>query len=121
MKVPFRHICAVISTVFVISGCAVQSNNSTGKAASSELKKYGQIYTHIIQNELIRSDEFKGKVCTLNIHLSANGNVAEISSSGYEKLCDHSEKAVKEVGVFPMPADEELAKKLKEIKLTVAL
>ncbi|MEZ8454373.1 cell envelope integrity protein TolA [Vibrio cyclitrophicus] len=121
MKAPFRYICIAASMVFAISGCAAQSNSSIGKVASSELNKYGQIYTQMIQNELIWSDGLEGKICTLNIHLSEHCNVTEISSSGYEKLCENSEKAVKSVGVFPMPANEELAKKLMEIKLTIAL
>ncbi|MGF1708982.1 hypothetical protein L4C37_00105 [Vibrio kagoshimensis] len=121
MKAPFRYICIAASMVFVISGCAVQSNSSIGKLAPSELNKHGQIYTQMIQNELILSDGLEGKSCTLNIHLSEHGNVTEISTSGYEKLCERSEKAVKAVGVFPMPANEELAKNLMEIKLTIAL
>lgn len=120
MKFPLCQIITVIIAVFSMSGYAAQSNSGTDKAALSEINKWQSVVPQLISKSSTWPDEFKGKVCTLHIHLNLNGNVEEVRSSGDPKLCGHTEKAINKIDVFPMPKDKEIANKVKHIKLTVA-
>ncbi len=120
MKFPLCQIITVIIAVFSMSGYAAQSNSGTDKAALSEINRWKSVVPQLITKKSNWPDEFKGKVCTLHIHLNLNGNVEEVRSSGDTKLCEHTEMAIREIGVFPLSKDKEIADKLKHIKLTVA-
>ncbi|OLQ69924.1 hypothetical protein BIT28_10250 [Photobacterium proteolyticum] len=68
---------------------------------------------------LNQPEQFKGKTCTLHLNISEEGKATIIRSNGNEKLCKITEKVVKTIGVFPMPADKQVAKKLNKVKLVV--
>lgn len=90
----------------------------TNESQSSELVKYGQIYTQLIQNQLGNINEVNGQKCEFQISLNSHGKVMSLSSSGHEKLCQAGEAAVKRVDVFPLPKSD-VATQLQQITLTL--
>ena len=78
----------------------------------------------MIQEKLLTEDSFRGKSCKINIRLVQAGKDAILSKvtpmNGDSALCSAAKRAVAQVGNFPLPADKEVADKLKNIDLIVA-
>ena len=93
------------------------------KYITSELVRYGAIYTQMIQEKLLTEDAFKGKSCKINIRLIQAGKGAIVSKvspiDGDARLCSAAKRAVAQVGTFPLPTEQDVADQLKNINLTV--
>ena len=97
-----------------------QRGGAKGKHIADEVARYGAIYKQMIQQNLLVDQSFKGQECNLSMRLSADGLVLDVTqSNGDGALCRAAKSAVVKVSQFPMPDDPEIAKKLRNIKLTV--
>lgn len=97
-----------------------QRGGAKGQHIADEVKRYGAIYTQMIQQNLLVDQSFKGKECNLTMRLSADGLVLDVTQSGGDSaLCRAAKSAVVKVSQFPMPDDPEIVKKLRDIKLAV--
>lgn len=103
---------------------AAQNSSAKQQFVASETDRFAAIYTQLIQNKLLVEDSYRGKSCKVNLKLIPAGNSAILSSvkvlSGDARLCAASKSAVTQVGTFPLPADKDVASKLRDINLTVA-
>ncbi|MFD2175973.1 cell envelope integrity protein TolA [Veronia pacifica] len=110
-----------IIALFVMAALSACSVNSS-KKPNDEAMKFGIMYKELIQAELIFPDDGMGKECLLSIQLSETGEITQLTSSGDELLCSAGEKAVNQVGKFPMPADKDksVIDELRTIKLTLS-
>ncbi|EAR54103.1 hypothetical tolA protein [Photobacterium sp. SKA34] len=97
-----------------------QRGGAKGQHIADEVARYGAIYKQMIQQNLLVDQSFKGQECNLTMRLSADGLVLDVTQSrGDGALCRAAKSAVVKVSQFPMPDDPEIAKKLRNIKLSV--
>jgi hypothetical protein len=100
-----------------------QPKSNTSSLDADELRRYSAIYTQLIQSRLKVAEGYRGKSCRLNIRFYPVGNEALVRDirilSGDEKLCEASKSAVLLVGQFPSPDDEQVARALSNINLTI--
>lgn len=115
MNNPFAKALLVLLSMITLYGCV----NQTEKPRASELAKYGQIYTQLIQSKLDIPEGFQGKKCKLNIILTASGQVESVDSSGDENLCQASKNAISQIEAFPVPENKKTASELREVKLNI--
>jgi colicin import membrane protein len=115
MNNPFAKALLVLLSMITLYGCV----NQTEKPRASELAKYGQIYTQLIQSKLDIPEAIQGKKCKLNIILTASGQVESVDSSGDENLCQASKNAISQIEAFPVPENKKTASELREIKLNI--
>lgn len=102
------------------------SQNSTAKQrfVTSEVDRYGAIYTQLIQSNLLMEDSYRGKSCRVNLRLLPTGKDAILSDvkvlDGDKRVCAATKRAVAQVRSFPLPEDKEVVEKLRNINLTFA-
>ncbi|WP_413284172.1 cell envelope integrity protein TolA [Vibrio sp. MA40-2] len=103
-----------------------QAQNSSAKQqfVTSQLDRYGAIYKQLIQSKLLMDDSYRGRSCKVNLKLVPTGKDAMLNSfavvSGDAQLCAATKSAVAQVNSFPLPTDQDIIDKLRNINLTVA-
>ncbi|HDI3136324.1 TPA: cell envelope integrity protein TolA [Vibrio cholerae] len=102
-----------------------QNNAARQQFVTSEVGRYGAIYTQLIRQNLLVEDSFRGKQCRVNLKLIPTGTGALLGSltvlDGDSRLCAATKRAVAQVNSFPLPKDQpDVVEKLKNINLTVA-
>lgn len=102
-----------------------QNNAARQQFVTSEVGRYGAIYTQLIRQNLLVEDSFRGKQCRVNLKLIPTGTGALLGSltvlDGDSRLCAATKRAVAQVNSFPLPKDRpDVVEKLKNINLTVA-
>lgn len=102
-----------------------QNNSARQQFVTSEVGRYGAIYTQLIRQNLLVEDSFRGKQCRVNLKLIPTGTGALLGSltvlDGDSRLCAATKRAVAQVNSFPLPKDQpDVVEKLKNINLTVA-
>ncbi|ELV8626145.1 cell envelope integrity protein TolA [Vibrio cidicii] len=110
----------------IFSGLETEaSHNNAAKSqfVTDETKRYGDIYTQLIQQRLIKDEYLLGKSCKVNIKLIPTGVDAIVNSvsilEGDTRVCNAAKSAILQVRNFPMPADEAVKQELRNINLTV--
>ncbi|USD64322.1 cell envelope integrity protein TolA [Vibrio sp. SCSIO 43136] len=104
-----------------------QAANSSAQQrfVADEVSRYGEIYKQLIKNKLRIDDSYRGKTCRVNIQLVHAGGEGIVRSAnaldGDSRVCTATKSAITQVGSFPVPADSDVANKLKDINLTVEL
>ncbi|MDO6705669.1 MULTISPECIES: cell envelope integrity protein TolA [unclassified Photobacterium] len=94
--------------------------SAKGQFVTDEATRYGEIYKQMIQQNLLFDQNFSGKECNLQMRLSANGLLLDVSDVGGDtSLCRAAKAAVVKVSQFPMPEDPAVVEKLRSIRLTV--
>ena len=100
-----------------------QNSSARNQYVSSETERYGSIYTQLIQQNLLLEDSFRGKSCRVNLRLIPTGSGAIVGDlsilDGDSRLCAATKRAVAQVGTFPLPKEQDVINKLKNINLTV--
>lgn len=88
----------------------------------SEVDKYRNLISLTINRNLYRDDNFRDKVCRLNVRLATTGFVTRVTVlSGDPALCREAESALRRVEKLPVSGDPDVYEKLKDINLTVKL
>ncbi|KLN63153.1 cell envelope integrity protein TolA [Vibrio sp. VPAP30] len=110
----------------IFSGLETEAEANTSARSShvaSEADRYGAIYTQLIQQNLLLEDSFRGKSCRVNLRLIPTGADAILGSlsvlDGDSRLCAATKRAVAKVNSFPLPKDQDIVSKIKNINLTV--
>ncbi len=102
---------------------AQQNDSARGKFIADEATRYGAIYTQLIRDNLLLEDNFRGKSCKVNLRLIPTGSGAVVGNlsilDGDNQLCAAAKRAVARVNTFPLPKDQDVVAKLKNINLTV--
>ncbi|MEH0742358.1 cell envelope integrity protein TolA [Vibrio cholerae] len=115
---------AALNDIFAGLESESQSNSSArSRHVASEADRYGAIYTQLIQQNLLLEDSFRGKSCLVNLRLIPTGSGAIVGNlsvrEGDSRLCAATKSAVAKVGTFPLPTDQDIVNKLKDINLRV--
>ncbi|WP_333970648.1 cell envelope integrity protein TolA [Alteromonas mediterranea] len=88
----------------------------------SEVEKYRSLISLTINRNLYRDDNFRDKVCRLNVRLATTGFVTRVTVlSGDPALCREAESALRRVEKLPVSDDPDVYEELKDINLTVKL
>lgn len=116
---------AALSDIF--SGLEQESQSNSvarNRFVTDEVGRYGAIYKQMIQDALLLEDSYRGKQCQVSLRLLGTSSSAIVSDvktiSGDNRLCAATKRAIAKVGSFPLPSDQSVVDKLKNIKLTVA-
>ncbi|WP_299014490.1 cell envelope integrity protein TolA [uncultured Photobacterium sp.] len=99
-----------------------QRGGARGQFIASEKQRYGAIYTQMIQQNLLKNENFIGKECNLSMRLSSNGLVLDVSSAGGDQnVCRAAKAAVVKISQFPMPEDPAVIEEVRSISMLVKL
>ncbi len=102
---------------------AKQSASARAKYVASEVDRYGQMYTNLIEQNLYTDDSYKGLVCKVHLKLVPAGSSAFatiLGVSGDKTVCGAARRAVAQVGSFPIPQNEpNVVEQLRDITLNV--
>ncbi|MBY7816198.1 cell envelope integrity protein TolA [Vibrio fluvialis] len=95
---------------------------------TSEVQRWGAIYTQLIRQNLPDQSQYKDEVCRVNIRLHPSGSVRRVAilppppnkkSTNQELLCNDVFLTVYRLKRFPMPKQVNLKERLQNINLTV--
>ncbi len=117
---------AALNDIFAgLDAEAAQNSSAQQQFTRSEVDRYGEIYKQRIQSNLRVEESFSGKSCRINLKLLPTGKDAIVSSvkvlGGDSQLCAATQRAVAQVASFPLPGDQGIVNKLRDINLTVEL
>lgn len=102
---------------------AAQSASARAKYVTSEVQRYGDIYTNLIEQNLYVEDSYKGLVCKVHLKLvpaGSNAFATILDVSGDRTVCGAARRAVAQVGSFPLPKNEpKVVEQLRDITLNV--
>ncbi|MGD8111161.1 cell envelope integrity protein TolA [Vibrio sp. TRT 17S01] len=100
-----------------------QNSSARNSFVTSEVSRYGAIYTQLIEQNLLFEDSFRGKECRVNLRLIPTGAGAVLGNltvlGGDSRVCAATKRAITQVSSFPMPKDPSVVEELKNINLTV--
>ncbi|MFH4576510.1 cell envelope integrity protein TolA [Vibrio diabolicus] len=85
-----------------------------------EFVKYADIYTKTIKSALLKTENYKGAECRLEIQLSPEGLVTKVDMDIQNRLCRSAFNVIWDIAEFPLPLDKKVASNLTNIRLTLS-
>ncbi|MBU2895380.1 cell envelope integrity protein TolA [Vibrio hepatarius] len=115
---------AALDNIFSGLETEVEHNSAARQHyVDSEAQRYGSMIESLIEQNLLLEDSYRGKSCKVNLRLIPTGTGAIVGNlsilDGDSRLCSATKRAIAQVGSFPLPKEQDVINKLKDINLTV--
>ncbi|MFY2509068.1 cell envelope integrity protein TolA [Vibrio pectenicida] len=115
---------AALENIFSGLETEVERNSAARQQhVDSEAQRYGAMIKSLIEQNLLLEDSYRGKSCKVNLRLIPTGTGAIVGNlsilDGDSRLCSATKRAIAQVGSFPLPKEQDVINKLKNINLTV--